>query len=193
MRAPAWRSPFSWPSTERHMHLAVTRVARHRFRPPQYRLRAERELTTASRPRQELRSTPRRSTALWALAVAVVNDITPQPLGAAVLVLALRLPASGAQPDRARLGTTMGGLRDFVVLTGGNSEYGPDQCEVNLGLLEALEAADQADPCKYATREPGPAKRHTGDLHGQAVRRPSRELNAPARLALARGRTGVRA
>lgn len=50
-------------------------------------------------------------------------------------------------------GTILTGLRDFVALEGGNSEYGPGQCEVNLGHLEALEAADQAARFKYATRE----------------------------------------
>jgi hypothetical protein len=49
-------------------------------------------------------------------------------------------------------------LRGFVELEGANSEYGPGQCEVNLGHLDALEAADQAARFKYATREL--ARRH---------------------------------
>jgi glutamine synthetase len=50
-------------------------------------------------------------------------------------------------------GEILDGLRGFVELEGGNSEYGPGQCEVNLGYAEALEAADQAARFKYATRE----------------------------------------
>jgi glutamine synthetase len=50
-------------------------------------------------------------------------------------------------------GDLIDGLRGFVELEGGNSEYGPGQCEVNLGHLDALEAADQAARFKYATRE----------------------------------------
>jgi glutamine synthetase len=40
-----------------------------------------------------------------------------------------------------------------VALEGGNSEYGPGQCEVNLGHADALAAADQAARFKYAIRE----------------------------------------
>jgi glutamine synthetase len=50
-------------------------------------------------------------------------------------------------------GEILDGLRGFVELEGGNSEYGPGQCEVNLGYTEALEAADQAARFKYAARE----------------------------------------
>lgn len=50
-------------------------------------------------------------------------------------------------------GQILDGLREFVELEGGNSEYGPAQCEVNLRHLEALKAADQAARFKYATRE----------------------------------------
>lgn len=50
-------------------------------------------------------------------------------------------------------GAILEGLREFVELEGGNSEYGPGQCEVNLAHLGALEAADQAARFKYATRE----------------------------------------
>jgi glutamine synthetase len=50
-------------------------------------------------------------------------------------------------------GEILDGLRALVALEGGNSEYGPGQCEVNLGYVEALEAADQAARFKYATRE----------------------------------------
>jgi glutamine synthetase len=50
-------------------------------------------------------------------------------------------------------GEILDGLRAFVELEGGNSEYGPSQCEVNLGYVDALEAADQAARFKYATRE----------------------------------------
>jgi glutamine synthetase len=50
-------------------------------------------------------------------------------------------------------GEILDGLREFVELEGGNSEYGPGQCEVNLGYADALEAADQAARFKYATRE----------------------------------------
>ncbi len=50
-------------------------------------------------------------------------------------------------------GEIMDGLRGFVELEGGNTEYGPGQCEVNLGHADALEAADQAARFKYATRE----------------------------------------
>jgi glutamine synthetase len=50
-------------------------------------------------------------------------------------------------------GQLLGGLREFVELEGGNSEYGPAQCEVNLAHLDALDAADQAARFKYATRE----------------------------------------
>jgi glutamine synthetase len=50
-------------------------------------------------------------------------------------------------------GEILDGLRAFVDLEGGNSEYGPGQCEVNLGYTGALEAADQAARFKYATRE----------------------------------------
>jgi glutamine synthetase len=50
-------------------------------------------------------------------------------------------------------GELLDGLRGFVELEGGNSEYGPGQCEVNLRHLGALEAADQASNFKYATRE----------------------------------------
>ena len=50
-------------------------------------------------------------------------------------------------------GQILDGLRELVELEGGNSEYGPAQCEVNLGHLEALAAADQAARFKYATRE----------------------------------------
>lgn len=45
------------------------------------------------------------------------------------------------------------GLREFVELEGGNTEYGPGQCEVNLAQDDALAAADQAARFKYATRE----------------------------------------
>jgi glutamine synthetase len=55
-------------------------------------------------------------------------------------------------------GELVEGLRGFVELEGANSEYGPGQCEVNLGHLDALEAADQAARFKYATREL--ARRH---------------------------------
>ncbi len=50
-------------------------------------------------------------------------------------------------------GEILDGLRRFVALEGGNTEYGPGQCEVNLGHLDALAAADQAARFKYATRE----------------------------------------
>ena len=50
-------------------------------------------------------------------------------------------------------GEILDGLRPFVELEGGNTEYGPGQCEVNLGYVDALEAADQAARFKYATRE----------------------------------------
>jgi glutamine synthetase len=50
-------------------------------------------------------------------------------------------------------GDLIDGLRGFVELEGGNSEYGPGQCEVNLGHLDALQAADQAARFKYAARE----------------------------------------
>jgi len=50
-------------------------------------------------------------------------------------------------------GAILDGLREFVELEGGNSEYGPGQCEVNLRHLDALDAADQAARFKYATRE----------------------------------------
>jgi glutamine synthetase len=50
-------------------------------------------------------------------------------------------------------GEILDGLRSFVELEGGNSEYGPGQCEVNLGYVDALQAADQAARFKYATRE----------------------------------------
>ena len=50
-------------------------------------------------------------------------------------------------------GQIVDGLREFVVLEGGNSEYGPAQCEINLGHLDAFDAADQAARFKYATRE----------------------------------------
>jgi glutamine synthetase len=55
-------------------------------------------------------------------------------------------------------GSILAGLREFVALEGGNTEYGPGQCEVNLGHLDALEAADEAARFKYATREL--ARRH---------------------------------
>jgi glutamine synthetase len=51
------------------------------------------------------------------------------------------------------LGEILDGLRPFVELEGGHSEYGPGQCEVNLGYVDALEAADQGARFKYATRE----------------------------------------
>jgi glutamine synthetase len=50
-------------------------------------------------------------------------------------------------------GEVLDGLRQFVALEGGNSEYGPGQCEVNLRHADALAAADQAARFKYATRE----------------------------------------
>ncbi len=50
-------------------------------------------------------------------------------------------------------GEILDGLRGFVALEGGNSEYGPGQCEVNLEHADALTAADQAARFKYATRE----------------------------------------
>ena len=50
-------------------------------------------------------------------------------------------------------GSILDGLRGFVELEGGNSEYGPGQCEINLAHLDALQAADQAARFKYATRE----------------------------------------
>jgi glutamine synthetase len=50
-------------------------------------------------------------------------------------------------------GEILDGLRGFVELEGGNSEYGPGQCEVNLRHTDALPAADQAARFKYATRE----------------------------------------
>jgi glutamine synthetase len=50
-------------------------------------------------------------------------------------------------------GEILEGLRQFVALEGGNSEYGPGQCEVNLQHADAIAAADQAARFKYATRE----------------------------------------
>jgi glutamine synthetase len=50
-------------------------------------------------------------------------------------------------------GEVLAGLRDFVELEGGNTEYGPGQAEVNLRHARALAAADQAARFKYATRE----------------------------------------
>ena len=50
-------------------------------------------------------------------------------------------------------GEVLDGLRGFVELEGGNSEYGPGQCEVNLAHVDASRAADQAARFKYATRE----------------------------------------
>jgi glutamine synthetase len=55
-------------------------------------------------------------------------------------------------------GDVLDGLRGFVALEGGNSEYGPGQCEVNLRFGDALNAADDAARFKYATREL--ARRH---------------------------------
>jgi glutamine synthetase len=51
------------------------------------------------------------------------------------------------------VGQILDGLRGFVELEGGNSEYGPGQCEINLRHLDALDAADQAARFKYAARE----------------------------------------
>jgi glutamine synthetase len=50
-------------------------------------------------------------------------------------------------------GQILDGLRGFVELEGGNSEYGPGQCEINLRHLDALDAADQAARFKYAARQ----------------------------------------
>jgi len=50
-------------------------------------------------------------------------------------------------------GQILDGLRGFVEVEGGNSEYGPGQCEINLRHLDALDAADQAARFKYAARE----------------------------------------
>ncbi|HEY4830766.1 MAG TPA: glutamine synthetase family protein [Solirubrobacteraceae bacterium] len=56
------------------------------------------------------------------------------------------------------VGGILDGLRSFVELEGGNFEYGPAQCEINLRHLDALAAGDQAARFKYATREL--ARRH---------------------------------
>jgi len=47
----------------------------------------------------------------------------------------------------------LSGLRGFVELEGGNSEYGPGQAEVNLRHGAPIAAADDAARFKYATRE----------------------------------------
>jgi glutamine synthetase len=51
------------------------------------------------------------------------------------------------------IGGILSGLRGFVELEGGNTEYGPGQAEVNLLHKRALLAADEAALFKYATRE----------------------------------------
>ena len=51
------------------------------------------------------------------------------------------------------IGEILSGLRGFVALEGGNSEYGSGQAEVNLRHAEPIAAADQAARLKYATRE----------------------------------------
>jgi glutamine synthetase len=51
------------------------------------------------------------------------------------------------------IGEILAGLRDFVAVEGGNTEYGPGQAEVNLRHQRALVAADEAALFKYATRE----------------------------------------
>jgi glutamine synthetase len=55
-------------------------------------------------------------------------------------------------------GAILEGLREFVALEGGSSEYGPGQCEVNLRYADALQAGDEAARFKYGTREL--ARRH---------------------------------
>jgi glutamine synthetase len=51
------------------------------------------------------------------------------------------------------IGEILSGLRDFVAIEGGNTEYGPGQAEVNLHHHGALLASDEAALFKYATRE----------------------------------------
>jgi glutamine synthetase len=51
------------------------------------------------------------------------------------------------------IGEILAGLRGFVDLEGGNSEYGSGQAEVNLRHAPPIAAADQASRLKYATRE----------------------------------------
>lgn len=50
-------------------------------------------------------------------------------------------------------GEILDGLRGFVDVEGGNTEYGPGQVELNLHHAPPLEAADQAFRFKYAARE----------------------------------------
>jgi glutamine synthetase len=51
------------------------------------------------------------------------------------------------------IGEILDGLRGFVDLESGQTEYGPGQVEANLLHADALEAADQAARFKYAARE----------------------------------------
>jgi glutamine synthetase len=51
------------------------------------------------------------------------------------------------------IGEILDGLRGFVDLESGQTEYGPGQVEVNLFHDDALSAADQAARFKYAARE----------------------------------------
>jgi glutamine synthetase len=50
-------------------------------------------------------------------------------------------------------GSILDGLRGFVDVDGGNTEYGPGQVEFNLNHAPPLEAADDAFRFKYAARE----------------------------------------
>lgn len=50
-------------------------------------------------------------------------------------------------------GALQDGLREFVDIEGGNTEYGPGQVEFNLNHAPPLEAADEAFRFKYAARE----------------------------------------
>ena len=84
-------------------------------------------------------------------------------------------------------------LGAFTSLEGIQTEYGPGQVETNLVYTDALEAADDAARLKYAAKEVARKHGKLASFMPKPFTEHSGSSAAPAHLALARRRAGLRA
>ena len=81
----------------------------------------------------------------------------------------------------------------FTALEGIQTEYGPGQIETNLVYTDALEAADDAARLKYAAKEVARKHGKIASFMPKPFTEHSGSSAAPAHLAVARRRAGLRA
>ena len=84
-------------------------------------------------------------------------------------------------------------LSAFTALEGIQTEYGPGQVETNLVYTDALDAADDAARLKYAAKEVARKHGKLASFMPKPFTEHSGSSAAPAHLAVARRRAGLRA